>query len=79
MRQVSLMAYVKPKKAKKRAVYIFQMDFPEGIMTPDGPIGPFKRMDMVNEELIHPKVLSVLLSRGAVKPYVFDENYPRRC
>jgi len=71
MRDASILAWVKVKpKPKQVRMYRFRMDFPEGIMTPDGPRGPFKKGDLVNEKMMSEAVWNVLLRRGAVEVYV---------
>jgi len=67
-RQATLLEWAKKKK-KEIKMYRFLMDFPEGIMTPRGPAGPFKKGDIVSESVMHEKVWQVLLVRGAVEVY----------
>ena len=56
------------KRPAPRWAYRFLMDFPEGIMTPKGPAGPFKAGDLVSENVMPAEVWSVLLKRRAVEP-----------
>ena len=61
-----------PQKAEKRPperwAYRFLRDFPEGLMTPAGPVGPFRAGDLVSKKAMPPVVWAVLIERGAVEP-----------
>lgn len=59
----------KPKRRVSGAMLRFLMGFPEGIMTPDGPIAPIRAGDLVNMELVGKEVARVLIERGAVEVY----------
>jgi len=59
-----------------RWAYRFLMDFPEGIMTPKGPAGPFKAGDLVSENVMPAGIWAVLLKRGAVEPYRVRPEWP---
>ena len=74
---------VKDKKAKKlnksnltnttkrpleRWAYRFLRDFREGLMTPAGPVGPFKAGDLVSRNAMSPAMWAALLEHGAVEP-----------
>jgi len=84
MPQSSLLGWVKPKPVEKPAtkrstsewVYWFFLDFPEGIMTPDGPRGPFWKGDLVSGNALPPAVWAVLLKRGAVQPFRLLPEWP---
>ena len=56
------------KRPPVRWAYRFLMDFPEGIMTPTGPAGPFRTGDLVSKNAMPPGIWAVLLKRGAVEP-----------
>ena len=66
----------KPKRPAPRWAYQFLMDFPEGIMTPDGPAGPFKAGDLVSENVMPKEVWKVLLRRGVVEPFRIRPEWP---
>ena len=79
--QASLDAWVKPKpKRPKRPpevrAYRFLMDFPEGIMTPNGPAGPFKAGDLVTKNVMPGGVWAVLRLHGAVEPVEINPEWP---
>lgn len=92
MTQASLLGWVKakgkPAKVQKlnksnlteREVpawaYRFLQDFLEGIMTPSGPAGPFRKGDLVSQNALPPAVWGVLLQRGAVEPYRVNLDWP---
>ena len=64
---------VKPKRRKLSGVMIrFLVDFPEGIMTPNGSVGPFKAGDLVNIELLGEEVAKVLLLHDCAGVYVME-------
>lgn len=75
--QSSLLGWVrvegKPQKVEKRPperwAYRFLCDFPEGLMTPAEPAGPFKAGDLVSRNAMPPAVWAMLIERGAVEPY----------
>ena len=73
MKDASILAWVKPKKPKNKPrkvrLYRFRVAFPEGIMTPNGPRGPFREGDMVDEGIMPHEVWQVLMSRGMVEVY----------
>jgi len=62
----------KPKRPAERWAYRFLQDFPEGIMTPAGPAGPFRRGDLVSRNTLPLGVWGVLLKRGAVESVKID-------
>ena len=84
MAQTTLLGWLKPKPKPKpepkrpapKWAYRFLMDFPEGIMTPKGPAGPFKAGDLVSENVMPAGVWAVLLKRGAVEPYQVRPEWP---
>ena len=72
MPQTSLLAFVKVKKRKKAAAYLFKRDIPE-IMGPDlERYGPFKKGDLVSEGALPKQICAVLMKRGAVRPYFME-------
>jgi len=85
MSQASLLGWVKAKPKARTArterlvsewAYRFLMDFPEGIMTPDGPRGPFRKGDLVTANTMPAGVWGVLLKRGAVEPVRLRLEWP---
>ena len=84
MPQSSLLGWVKPKPVEKPVskrpapewAYRFLADFPEGLMTPDGPTGPFRKGDLVSGNALPPAVWAVLLKRGAVQPFRLRPDWP---
>ncbi len=58
----------RPKRPPERWAYRFLRDFPEGLMTPAGPVGPFKAGDLVSRNAMIPTMWAALLEHGAVEP-----------
>lgn len=71
MTQTLILGWVKTKKKKRNEnsgmMLRFLRAFPEGIMTPAGPRGPFRAGDLINVELVGEEVARVLIKRGAVE------------
>ena len=90
MPQASLLGWMKAKPAKVKKVkrsnltkrpaperaYRFLLDFPEGIMTPDGPAGPFRKGDLVSADVMPSGIWGVLLKKGAVEPAKLRPEWP---
>ena len=72
MPRTSLLAFVKVRKRKKVAAYLFKRDIPE-IMGPDlERYGPFRKGDLVSEGALPNELWNVLMRRGAVRSYFMD-------
>jgi len=83
--QASLLGWVKARPKAKTPkterpapqwAYRFLIDFPEGIITSDGPRGPFRKGDLVTANTMPPGVWGVLLKRGAVEPVRLRPEWP---
>ena len=73
MPQADLSRWVKAKekpahRKPERWAYRFLQDFPEGLMTPAGPVGPFRKGDLVSRNAMTPGMWAVLLGQGVVEP-----------
>lgn len=74
MKQASLLGWLKekPKKVERptpAVAFRFLTAFPEGIMTPEGPSGPFMAGDLVSENVLPVEVWRTLLRHGVVERY----------
>ena len=61
---------VKKKRPERKVFLLFLADFPEGIMTENGPRGPFKKGDLITLGLVGKDVARVLLDRNFAEIYV---------
>lgn len=60
---------IKHKRKNSGLLLRFLISFPDGIMTPSGPAGPFKAGDLVNMEVVGKEVARVLIENNAVEVY----------
>ena len=58
---------VRKKRPERKVALRFLVDFPEGIMTPEGPVGPFKKNDLITLEVVGREVAKILIERGLVE------------
>ena len=72
MPQTSILAFVKAKKRKKAAAYIFKRDIPEIMGLDLERYGPFRKGDLVSEGALPNELWNVLMRRGAVRPYFME-------
>ena len=61
---------IKKKRPERKVFLLFLVDFPEGIMTENGPRGPFKKGDLITLDLVGKDVAKVLLERNFAEIYV---------
>ena len=61
---------VRKKRPERKVFLLFLADFPEGIMTENGPRGPFKKGDLITLGLVGKDVARVLLDRNFAEIYV---------
>jgi len=72
MPQTSILDFVKVRKRKKAAAYLFKRDIPK-IMGPNLECyGPFRKGDLVSDGALPKEIWAVLVKRGAVRPYFMD-------
>ena len=58
----------KLRREPEHWAYRFVVDFPEGLMTPAGPVGPFRAGDLVSRNAISLETWVVLIHHNAVEP-----------
>ena len=79
MPQASLLGWVRERKRPGKApshAYLFMMDIPR-IMLPDlSQAGPFRRGDLVSENMLPQEVWQVLLRHGAVVRFNLYPDWP---
>ena len=63
---------VKKKRPERKVFLLFLADFPEGIMTENGPRGPFKKGDLITLGLVGKDVAKVLIENEVVDVYVAE-------
>ena len=72
MPQTSILSFVKVKKRKKAAAYLFKRDIPVFMGPNLERYGPFRKGDLVSEGALPNELWNVLMKRGAVKPYFME-------
>ena len=63
---------IKKKRLEQKVFLRFLVDFPEGIMTENGPRGPFKKGDLITLGLVGKDVAKVLIENEVVDVYVAE-------